>query len=470
VTLLFGLLACQTAEFPAPIAGTAYRIEDDVPADGSEVRVDLMTTWNECAEAKVLDMDACVPRADRASGELHLSFRLRDPQSPTDIFRAITADQIRVTHDKSTQTDFELVPHEPIGSGQLYVIVLDGSGSMYKNDGERVKKVYSALLKPSVVDRFFPPDNPKTGVVFMRFQDEVLSLDGGPIGRILTTRREYEDMVRTHLMKPSGGFTHLYDAIRFTVTELLEQDAIRDFLAVKAAEPTVILVTDGFNNQAADDTCATNAPRLQQALDLLRDVRSNQGGSTRPTIYTLGLGVPYRKGDKPAGLNRQVTPRDLCGKYEDYRIDTVLDGIGIDHVSLQWIAEVGGGRSFVKNKANGLAETLEAAAATRYRWYEVWYRVPDSFYHRKSFDVEVQLRAYDRAVSTVRVHPSSWMDAPTAGHATGARWHTATPFLHSLTILMPALGLLVLLNFVAPATFNARRAIFRRARPRSRTR
>lgn len=468
MTLLLGLLACQRAEFPAPIAGTAYRVEDDRPAEGSEVRVDILTTYEECAEAKVRDMGACLPRADRASGELRFAFRLRDPQSPTDIFRAITADQIRVTHDKSTQTDFELVPHEPIGSGQLYVIVLDGSGSMYANDGERIKKVYSALLKPSVVERFFPPDNPKTGVVFMRFGKEMVSLDGGPVARILTTRQEYEDMVRTHLLRPSGGFTHLYDAIQKTVTELLEQDGIRDFLAVKAAEPTVILVTDGFNNQAADDTCATNAPRLQGALDVIRDVRSQQGGTTRPTIYTLGLGVPYRPGNKPAGLNKQVTPRDLCGKYEDYRIDTVLDGIGIDHVSLQWIAEVGGGRSFVKNKANGLAETLEAAAATRYRWYEVWYRVPDSFYHRKSFDVELQLRAFDRALSTFTVHPPAWMDAPTATHATGARWHTPTPFLHSLTILMPALGVLVLLNFVPPALFNARRAIFRRARPRKR--
>jgi hypothetical protein len=31
---------------------------------------------------------------------------------------------------------------------------------------------------------------------------------------------------------------------------------------------------------------------------------------------------------------------------------------------------------------------------------------------------------------------------------------------------MPVLGLLVLLTFIGPAWFNARRAIFRRAKPR----
>lgn len=465
ILALLGLLGCQLTEYPVPIRGTAYRISDEVPAQGSEVRVDLLTSFAECANAKVLDVEACVPRADRASGEMHLSFRLRDPQSPTDIFRAISADQVRVTHDRSTQADVELIPHEPIASGQLFVLLIDGSGSMHENQQERIRKVYSALLKPSVIDGFFPPHNPKTGVLLLRFSDQVTGLDGGP-PRVLTAREDYEAQIRDHLLKPSGGYTHLFGAVRYAVTELLELDAIKTFLTVKAAEPTLILLTDGFNNEKGDDTCATNAPRLQETLDLIREVRTSQGGAIRPTLYTVGLGVPYRKGDKPEGLNRQVNPRDLCGRFEDVRIDGGLEDQGIDHVSMQWLAEAGGGRSFVKSKPKGLAEVFEAASATRYRWYELWYRVPDSFYHRKSFDIEVQLQAYDRALSKLTVHPSPWVDAPTASHALGARWHTPTRFAHTLTVLMPILGLLVLASFVGPAAFNARRAIFRRARPR----
>src|SRR5262245_62086910 len=71
--------------------------------------------------------------------------------------------------------------------------------------------------------------------------------------------------------------------------------------------------------------------------------------------------------------------------------------------------------SFVKSKAAGLAEVLANASATRYRWYEVWYRVPDSFYHRKSFEVQIGLETIARAVTTFHVHPTpGGTVAPTA--------------------------------------------------------
>ncbi|MEQ1506755.1 MAG: vWA domain-containing protein [Myxococcota bacterium] len=467
---LGAVLACQTSEFPAPIVGSTYRIDDDVPAEGSEIRVDVMTTRDACAEAKVTDIDACLPRADRASGELHFAFRLRDPTSLSDLPRAIGADQIRVTHDKSTQSDVQLIPHEPMVSGQLFVLLIDGSGSMFENDGERIRKVYSALLAPSVIAGFYPEDaaggRAKTGVVLLRFGEAVVGLDGGP-PTVLETREAYTAAIKQNLLRTSGGYTHLYDAVSYAVTDLLEVERIHTFLTIKAAEPTVIVVTDGFNNEAGDDTCATNAPRLQKVVDVVRDARTSQGGTTRPTVYTVGLGIPYRKGDKPEGLNRQVTPHDLCGKYEEYRIDGVLDKAGLDHVSMRWLAEAGGGGSFVKSKSKGLAEVLQKASATRYRWYEVWYRVPESFYHRKSFDVQLQLLALDRAFTTFAVHPGGWLDAPTGEHGRGERWHATSPFRRTFAVVMPVLGLLVLLSYVGPASFNTRRALFRRARPRS---
>lgn len=467
--LLLLLAAClfQRTEYPAPIVGTTYRIGEDAPAEGSEIRLDVLTNWRECVEAKVTDVEACLPRADRASGELHLSFRLRDPQTPTDIYRAISQDQVRVIQDRSLQSQIELIPHEPIGSSQLFILVIDGSGSMWENDGEKIKKLYAALLAPSVVDAFFPSANAKSGVVLTRFTDRLAGLDGGP-PRVLRSRDDYLAAVKGQLLTRTGGYTHLYDAIRVALTELVELDEIRTWLTVKAAEPTFIVLTDGFNNEAASDTCATNAPKLQASVELIREIRTSQSTAIRPTIYTVGLGVPYRKGDKPKGLNDQVTPQALCGRFADYRIDPDLEDVGIDHVSMQWIAEAGGGKSFVKDRAKGLAEVFASAAATRYRWYEVWYRVPDNFHHRKSFNVELQLLQGERALSTVRIHPGGWLDAPTGTRRPGAAWHSTTPFLSSLTVLMPALGVIVLAHYLGPALFNARRAVFRRARPRRR--
>ncbi|MEZ4234655.1 MAG: VWA domain-containing protein [Myxococcota bacterium] len=464
--LLFGwLCACQTAEFPAPIRGTTYRIGQDVPAQGSEIRIDVLGSWDECAEAKVLDMDACLPWADRASGELHFSFILRDPELQSELARALTADQVTVSYDSSPQNDFQLVPHEPVATGQLYIVLIDGSASMFEKDGDKIRKVYSALLKPSVLDAFFPDPNAKTGVVLLRFSETFTGLDGGP-PRVLRDRKEYKDAVQKYLLNRTGGYTRLYDAIKYTMTDLLQSNAIQQFLATRIAQPSIVVVTDGFNNERADDTCADNAPRLQSLVDLIREVRTSQNGATRPTLFTVGLGLPFRRGGKPSGLNRRVTPTDLCGKYESYRIDGVLDQNGIDHVSMQWIAEAGAGKSFVKRKATGLDQVLEVAAATRYRWYEVWFRVPEAFYHRRSFDVQLSFNGIDRAQTEFQVHPGGWLDAPTATRVEGERWHHPTSFRHTFTVLMPALGLLVLLVYVGPAVFNTRRALFRRARPR----
>jgi hypothetical protein len=460
-------LACQTAEYPAPIRNTTYRISQDEPAQGSEIRIDVLGTWDECAEAKVTDMEACLPWADRASGELHFAFILRDPQVQSELARFIAPDQLTVTHDKSAQADFQLIPHEPVSAGQLFVVLIDGSASMFENDGDRIRKVYTALLTKSVIDGFFPAGNSKTGVVLLRFAQTVTGIDGGP-PKVLRDRKEYEEAVRTHLLTRTGGYTHLYDAVKYAVTEMLDVASIQQFLATRVAQPSIVLVTDGFNNQAAADKCADNAPRLQSAIEVVREVRTSQGGATRPTVFTVGLGLPYSKGKKPEGLNRQVTPRGLCGIYEDYRIDGVLDKAGIDHISMEWIAEAGAGRSFVKRKAKGLAQVLEVAAATRYRWYEVWYRVPESFYHRRSFEVGLQLVASDRAQTMFVVHPGGWLDAPTGARAEGARWHAPTPFRHTFAVVMPVLGLIVLLVYFGPAVFNTRRALFRRARAQAR--
>ncbi len=80
--------------------------------------------------------------------------------------------------------------------------------------------------------------------------------------------------------------------------------------------------------------------------------------------------------------------------------------------------------------------------------------------------MQLQLLAFERAFTTLTVLPSSWLDGPTGRHEVGRRWHEPVRFRHSLTIVMPLLGIIVFLNYLGPAFFNARRGILRRARPR----
>jgi len=456
---------CQSDPYPAPIPGTAYRIGEDRPEPDSEVTVDLLTTFSECVGASVADMDACLPRADRASGEVQLSFQVRDPKTSVPLYRSITEEEIRVTHDKFTQSELELVPHEPVDSGQLFIVLIDGSGSMYENDSERIKKVYEALLMPSVVKGFYPSGTSKTGVVLVRFSDKVVGLDGGP-PRVVRSAKEYRAMIKEHLLEKSGGFTHLYDATKYAVTDLLEADAVRKFVTVRAAQPTLIVLTDGFNNEKADDTCATNAPRLTEALEVLRASRTAGAAQSRPTVFTVGLGKAIAGVKKPKSRNIKVTPTTLCGQYANRRIDSDLEDYGIDAVSLEWLAEAGGGVAFVKRNPAGLADVFERAARPRYRWYEIRYRSPDSLYHRKSFEVEVQLKSSDLAVTRVRLHPSAWLDAPTGQREEDEVWVRPTPFRDSLTILLPVFSVLIFLTYLGPAWFNARRGITRRAKLR----
>ena len=465
--LLLGLVVgCQRAEYPAPLPGTTYRIDKDIPEKDSEVFVDLLTTWRECAAAGVSDMDACRPKADRAAGEFHLSFQLKDPQSSRTIYRSITDDQIRVTHDRATQSDVTLIPHEPMSSGQVFILLIDGSGSMYENDGERIKKVYEALLMPAVVNGFFPDEaGARSGVILLQFSADVKGRDGGA-PRVIKTAAEYKRVIQENLLRPTGGFTHLYGAVRYGVTDLLEVPAVRDFVNLQSAEPTFIVLTDGFNNETAADTCADNAPRLQQTVDLLRERRTAPSAIGKPIVYSVGLGKAIDVGKRQKSRNAKVTPQGLCGAYAQRRIDSDLEDFGIDAVSLEWLAEAGGGYSFVRRNPEGLAEVFQRAARPRYRWYEVRYRTTDSLYHRKSFDIEVQLTSADLALSTVKVYPSAWLDAPTGVRPDGEDWVVARPFRESLGLLLVPLGSFVLLFFLGPAAFNARRAITRRARPR----
>jgi len=460
------LVACQTEEFPAPVVGSSYRIDDDKPDTESELFLDIFATSQECARAGVDELELCRPMVDRAAGEVHLSFQFRDRETSQKFLIPLSRDQMMVTHDRGRQEDYELIPHNPRSSGQLYIVVIDGSSSMYDNDGERIRKVYKALMSKDVANAFFPSADSKTGVLLMQFNKELRQLGGGP-PTIITNKKKYREMVKNNLMVKTGGFTYLYGAIRESMTTLLADKRVRQFIAARNAQPTLIVLTDGFNNESASDTCGSNVHRLTNTIDVVKKAR-RAGGTAKPVMYTVGLGQRYRKGKKPEGLNQSVTPTGLCGSFLNERIDSNLEVFGIDHISLAWLAEAGGGVSFVKRSYKGLSEVFLTAAAKRYEWFELRYRVPDPIHHRQSFDVRFSLLQGYRSSTSVTLHPNPWIDGPTGRKAPGDRWTSLTSLNHALTILMPVLGLLVFLNFLGAATFNARRALFRGARPRRR--
>lgn len=472
VALALALSSCvDPKKDPLPIEGSTYRISrksEPVINEQSQVEIKILTSRDDCAQQLGLmgeELEACLPHVDRATGETRLSFTLKDSTLGTPVLLPLAQDQVLISHmDRKMQSagEYELIPREPLQTGQLFILVIDGSGSMYENGGERAKKVYQALLNKNVIEKFFAKANTaRNGVVLLRFSNEVKGLDGGP-ARVITKSGEYKQLVQTHLMQPSGGYTHMYDAAAYAMTDLLGEPAIRDWLQVNLAEPTVILLTDGFNNEGAADTCADNVSRLESSLEVIRQARG-AAGSSRPTLFTVGLGRSIRaryEFDK----NKKLSPRELCGPHAERLINGDLEKYGIDNVSLTWLAQEGGGQSFVKNRPKGLTEVFYAAAAERYRWYTARYRL-DGFYHRQSYFVRISLLAYSVASSTVEIYPSGWIDAPT-GTVGEDQWTRPSDLGRATAVAMPVLGGLLLLGFASPAFFNARRVIFRRAKKR----
>ena len=227
-------------------------------------------------------------------------------------------------------------------------------------------------------------------------------------------------------------------------------------------QPVIVALTDGFNNEKGSDTCGTNATRLESLLSEIGRVR---GLPNRPVIFTVGLGNSYNpSASSLTGDQYAITEESLCGQYADDRINGGLERQGIDNVSLALIAQRGGGQSFVQDDAKGLAGAFSKIGVDKYNWYTVSYKV-DPAWHRKSFKVELERRGDVSAAAWIDIKPNPWMDAPPPTYTgDGEVATTANPAAKITALFIPAMGLLLILSFVGPATFNARRAIFRRGK------
>lgn len=461
------LLGCSSSDLVS-LPATTTRVATPISANEGqqELVMHIFEDRDECAGAvDPKDVDLCMPYVDRATGQVRVAFQMRVdgekwaiplPEEGIDIFHK--------KHEVKTggMKDFQVVPHDPQRSPQLFVLLIDGSGSMAIVDDasgkSRMDKLKAALLDPDVVESFFPTDT-ATSVVPLVFAG---AGQPQPLGGkwVVQNKKEYRQLIRESL-QVGAGYTYLYNAVDYGTSTLLEQPEIKAAVDNKKMQPTLIVLTDGFNNERPDDTCGANAPRLQAVLKKLDAVRRGEtvNITSRPVVYTVGLGVKaWRNLQLPKDTD--VKPSDLCRATADQLINGGVENRGVDNAALGWIARTGGGASYVKRDAAGLAEAFKAAAAMRYGWFEVRYKV-DPYYLRRTFETKVRLTSLFRTEAAIQFYPSGWFDAP-PGPTDAEGWARPPSFTSSLKLVLPTIALFAAFGYLPSAWFNLKRALFAR--------
>lgn len=466
------MAGCQGfSEGPYPIEGSTWVMDEPKMATEGDVSIDVFANRKECrndgrGEVAPSEVEDCIPAVDRGTGQVNVSFRILDKKGDAQ-YLTLTQDMVDLAHFGSSRqpTTWDLIPHGSEDAPQLFIIIIDGSSSIYDTGG--ITKIHNALTKKGVIDSFLPArtEGRSNGVILLRFSKDLMTIDGkDPLKdvTILERPKEYKKYVDEYVENRSAaGYSFMYDAVVKASTKLIDSEKVRSWLQNNGASPTIVLLADGFNNEAAPDVCATNVPRLTEALATVEDAR-RKGGTNRLTVHTVGLGTALQPG-WAMPLSLDVNEASLCRDYGDQVINGHLELIGIDNPSLEMLAYAGGGKSWVKKDSKGLEDVFLETAARRYKWYTLKSEL-DSFYHRQSFDARIRLKGGIQAQTTLEFHPSAWMDAPSGTVPEDERWFVKNPFRRSLSPVMLIVGFLTILGFVGPATFNARRALFRRPR------
>lgn len=451
------LLACADPAL-VPVAGTTARIEavESGGARPGEETLDIFLDEARCAATVREGLADCPPFVDRATGEVRLGFAVR--AGATVVPSVLDADTVEVYHKTQSvkggeQTAVAVVPHDPETPRALYLLLIDGSGSMAyidEDDGRtRMDKVRDALADPRVTEAFLAPGSAVAPFVFRGDGEPVPLHPSVVIEDAATYRAAVEGLV------VGSGYTFLYQAVDTAVDRLLAGERVQRSLEVREQEPVIIALTDGFNNERPDDVCADNAPRLERLLTRLAQRRAAPG-RTRPQVWTIGLGYAAFP-DTPLPDRVGLDARALCPRAADRRIDGDLETLGVDNRALALIAREGGGRSYTTRSQRGLADAFRAAALPRHRWFEVRYRV-DPFLLRRPFEARLHLVGRPGVAGTVKVHPHGWLDAP-PGTPGADGWVRPTPLARSLLLVLPVLAGLVGAGYLPPAVYNLYRAV-----------
>ena len=487
------LLALACSEVPIhQIPYTTARVGEYQPKSNTDLELKIYSEQRECRQliqksgSAPEEFDSCMPWIDRRSGEVRLafSFQLEGdnyplPLSPEHLDVSHAGNLVGVTNrevigEGTERLNFEeaveIVPHVPVQVDQLFVLMIDSSGSMNEVDGAdgvtRMEKVKKALLMKSVQNAFFPDDATNRVAIFS-FTEGTPTPLGGKM-KLLSGKREYSELIKNNL-RSSKGFTHLYRAVEYASVDFLSNPEIQNWLSIQDAVPTIVVLTDGFNNLRSSDVCSDNAKPLQQLLEELYQTRYGESVDIRfrPTIYTVGLGRPFHKKFKlPNSARTRVKSSRLCtSKYRDRRIDGDLERKGIDNASLSWIADLGGGSSFLRRDSRGLGEAFKEAASLRYRWFEVRYRV-NPLLLRRDFDTILGLKTFAEASSSLRIYPSGWLDGPPGDMAEDG-WTKPRGYMFVMSAIMPLLGAIVFISICGAFVYNVSRILMGRLRPPS---
>ena len=477
-------LACADSAV-VMMPGTTARVDaaGQVNQKESELAMKIMTTPDDCdyvvgglnSPEQRREYEECLPWIDRQAGEVKLAvrFELDDqsfqlPDLENEISASIGGFQV---NDNTDESDVHVVGHGPKAITQLFVLMIDGSASMNIVDPgsskTRMDKVRDALLMRSVQDAFFR-EEVKNSVVIYTFTSGSPQPLGGNL-KVLRNKSEYKQYIQQHL-KARSGYTHLYNAVDYSLNTVLEEPVVKQVLS-KETKPTIVLLTDGFNNEASNDTCTSNVPRLTR---LLKKMRKQMDGLTldSPLIFTVGLGRPLdRRFDPKKVKPGRVTDRILCA---DQPYNAYIDAPGnsggledsfIDNVSLELLADRGKGRAFIKRDAQGLGEAFQEVAAIRYDWFEVHVR-DSALKFRREFEIGYRLNNYARALSNIKVYPHAWMDGP-PGVVDEEGWSHRGSIWQSAGILTSGMGLALFLLVLGAAVFNAKRFIQGRLKQQS---
>lgn len=486
--LLGVLLASQgcadsnSDDTPVPVPGTTYRIGKPAITEGSELTVDIMRDLRRCQQVFTnpdrFDSEnfkdhedrlaECVPKVDRASGHVHLSFRLSQRDNPNrGLILPLQKEHVRVRHMERDVKHFDLERFGRAESGQLFILLVDATHTM--GLGPPGGPTRLDLVIESIVAAKDTLLAKGSAVAVFRYGTEMTGTAGQPISEVVPVTTAKALKAELDAIRNPRGFTELYGAVSKAVGPLLDSETVVSrYLSERDMQPTVVLLTDGFNNRARDERCADNAPKLADTLQNLRAAR-RKPPSQRPVLYTVGFGAPpFQPGWVAPKDDIIVTPEKLCGRFVNNFIDGELDAVSIDNVSLLWLAEVGGGEGFIKPGPQQIREALAGTAPERFTWYKVKYRV-DPFYHRTSFNSRIVLTQFVAADASVMFHPSPWFDAPTGvPEAEDSTWMVPGDIRRATGFAVPLLAGFVVFGFLGSALFNTRRALFRRAKRSSR--